>query len=134
MTDTQILTVKSLYATSGLFRAAVAKWVADMRCPVELGDFLEENGLLSAADCARWCMARPALPRWDIPGVRCSTFPSWWASCNWSWTICRDQKVDLYCHRLPIEHVDRGDGEFGLEFDHRCPEDAILWLLENWKP
>lgn len=120
---TTTLTATSLYATSGLMRAAIAKWVADKRCPLELGDFLEEHGLVSQADCARWCATMRDRPNYYVGDEYTGPFPHKWS--YWAWTGECENKLQ-FAHRVPIENTGPCDPEF------KSPREAILWLLDNW--
>lgn len=138
MIDTQPLTVESLYATSGLFRAAVAKWVADRRCPIELGDFLEENGLVAAADCARWCVEQPDRPV-RLPYVQmgerdgsCGPFPTMGGESDeafWMWIpVIGDIR---HADHIPMDRISTAPPHKMIKIP--SPKDAILLILANWK-
>lgn len=51
-----------LYTMSPDFRAFIACWIEDRRCPYGLGDWLEEMGLDRQAEAARWAATEVDRP------------------------------------------------------------------------
>ncbi len=124
-----------LYQRSSEFQSAIAKWVADRRCPIQLGDYLQELGLDSAADCARWAasepdrrvMSNPATMHGELGGI-CGPFPACNVTPNpqWCWCSCiTDNKPGTRAFDVP----ERVESDM---LHHKTPTLAILWLLDNW--
>ncbi len=141
-TATTALTCAAMYEYDLTFRSAIAKWVADRRCPLELADYLRENDLHAAADCADWCAAQPDQDVYCVsPGEPYASgiFPFQGINGNYFWSIY--QIYESFCHAIPARcyrcaHDGVGVGE-GIEKLPRrgfeSPEAAILALLDNWK-
>lgn len=89
MTETVPLTCASLYEFDDVFRSAIAKWAHDRRCPIALGDYLEERGLMAAAEFVRWCAAKPdqeptaPMIRMGEDPTPCGPFPT--LASDWIW-------------------------------------------------
>lgn len=133
MTTATALTCRELYDCNPTFAAGINKWVADRRCPIGLGDLLEELGLPAAADCARWAATEPDRPMMGLirpPGPRCGPMPIAAGDKDvlyWLWNLCG---LDQFTHDAPRQmdrspNRQRGNGS-------ECR--AILWLLDNWNP
>lgn len=131
MTDT--LTAKTLYEIDPLFRMGVDAWVADRRCDIRLVDVLLEHGLIDAADCARWAATEPdrrgivekgefgPVPSPCDNGGDYHWFPSW---------SMRNGGEDYQPHAHEFPDV---NGPKEIPY-HKTRSDAILWLLDNWRP
>lgn len=136
MTTTTPTTAAELYAASGTFRAAVTKWVADRRCPLELGDFLDEHGLPAPADCARWCAACPDRRRWSGPALPpCGPFPTPDRSYDhpFYYWYRPPRMVVNFCDCVPEDNTGGADFSSSGQRKNATPELAILWLLDTWR-
>ncbi len=130
------LTCAALYEYDLTFQCAIAKWVADRRCPIALGDYLQENGLDAAADCARWCATEPERrvmsPCRDI-GERdtpCGPFPTLNRGKipEWVWPI-HYQGSAWFASSIPLGFVHVSHCGY-----HDSDVAAIIFLLDAWKP
>jgi hypothetical protein len=130
-----VKSARELCDRDATFRAGIAAWVAERRCDLRLVDLLLEYGLETQAECARWAATEPDRPlaedRGD-DGVVCGPFPSCYLG-DYYWYDCGSHSRTLLdSHDIPRKH-------FGRQVDYRTDrfktaEDAILFLLDNWKP
>ncbi len=130
MTSTTPLTCAALYEYDLTFRAGIAKWVADRRCPIALADYIRDLGLDAAADCADWCATEPDRPVWhpvedqpkrDFVFPRLSFGMKYWYFCGGSSAEVTHANETPCLVRYRVKQ-------------HDSPALAILWLLDNWKP
>ena len=137
MTDT--MTCAELYTTDPTFAAGINKWVSDRRCPIEMGDYLEELGLPGPADCARWCagepdrtVCSPMEERGEKPSPS-GVFPT--MADGWLWYDAHSRDRWFNCS-VPEDRVPETISERlgGPQKQHPTPQLAILWLLDNWVP
>lgn len=122
MTDTTSLTCAALYEYDLTFRAGIATWVAERRCPIALGDFLREQGLDAAADCADWAATEPDRGiRKPFDGMS-GPYPDPDADGNWYFIAMNDMS---FSYDIP--------GNQTADMPH-CDEvhEAILHLLDHW--
>lgn len=140
MTQTAQLTCAALYDYDLTFQAAIGKWVADRRCPVELADYLRENGLYAAAECADWCATEPdrevyLKPRGDE--TPCGPYP-----CEWregkkeNWYFCQFANGSIggiLRHANAVWSGNLKSGFYGIVASCQSPQNAILGLLDIWK-
>ncbi len=130
MTTTTALTCRELYDCNPTFAAGINTWVADRRCPIGLGDLLEELGLPSAADCARWAATDPDTTD-TIAGKTFvgGPYPGEPSCGQYRW-LRYDRALGgtHECRDVPLTRLRRHltDSEDALS--------AILWLLDNWIP
>ncbi len=144
MTATAPLTCTALYAYDDVFRSAIAKWVADRRCPIELADYLRERELHAAADCAEWCATEPdrdvydpLLEHGEAPGF-CGPFPTAGEllspapdpdiEFDWYWV---NKDSPQYARDVRGRNV-RSPSIGGIWDGFYIVADAIIWLLDNW--
>jgi hypothetical protein len=124
---------RELYERDATFRAGIAAWVADQRCDVKLVDLLLEHGLTGQADCARWAATEPdrtfALDR--DRGIKCGPFPAQHAG-HFYWHDCNGGSRKVDSHDVPRAHFGRIVNYKRDKFSSAT--DAILFLLDNWKP
>lgn len=122
------LTCGQLLDCDPTFASAIAMWVAEKRCPLQLGDYLQELGLDAAADCARWCAEQPDR-LWYVrerytsgafPGTDCEDTPHYWCA--------KSDGVISHANEVPKRNCPRHSPVWG------DPEPVIVWLLDNWIP
>lgn len=136
MTDTTVLTCATLYETDPTFVSAIAKWVHDKRCPIQLGDYLEELGLCAAADCARWCATEPDRKVWLDAKQMCGPFPDaglsgarfYWCFLSWCF-LGKHGRQPSSCNEIPQIYV---NDRSSRPLKSVQVETEILWLLDNW--
>jgi hypothetical protein len=129
-----ITSARDLYKHNDTFRAGIAAWVEERRCDLRLVDLLLEYGLTSQAEGARWAATEPDRRfSWDgKKRKKCGPFPCCYEG-NFFWYDCESTSdVPQDCHDVPRKH-------FGREVNYRTNKfksaaDAILFLLDNWKP
>jgi len=122
--ETTQLTCAYLYEVDPTFRSAIGKWIADRRCPIQLGDYLEELGLFDAADCARWAASEP--DRDTFEGYKCGPFPAESLEHTYYWFVVKFPYLRR-AHWLP--------GKLSIYnlMHKQTIEKAILHLMDNWK-
>jgi hypothetical protein len=126
----------ALYEVDSTFAAGVGAWDADRRCPIALGDLLEEMGLPAQAACARWAAAEPDR-RVRVPATHvgektspCGPYPTTagYDASRWMLLIA---DVLVYADYVPRARlIPEVRGKVCAVF--ASPRDAILWLLDNW--
>lgn len=123
-----VSTARELYERDSTFRAAIASWVEYRRCDLRLADYLMEYGLESQADCARWAATEPERPQYGEIKIRCGPYPkAELRVVSWYWYP--DRYLD-HANCVPKMRLLSVEGHNS----HATPTDAILWLLDNWKP
>ena len=127
-------TCAELYHCHPTFAAGIATWVANRRCPLELGDLLEDLGFPTAADCARWAASEPDRPAWGTAGrLTCGPYPTLSTSGSFYW-MYTDTLIGDEGGMCDFIFSDRA-GEVGRRpLYHDSVPEALLWLLDNWKP
>jgi hypothetical protein len=120
------------------FRALIAAWVADRRCPVGLSDWLREHDLDDQAEAAAWAADAPDRCRDPFTfDDYCGPFPfetkrgdlsylgstpaKWEMPCASGLPTCLIGAVDSLGSRL-------GDGYLAF----RTCEEALVALLDGW--
>lgn len=132
------LTCADLLASDPTFASAIGKWVADRRCPVALGDYLDELGLPAAADCARWCAEEPVRPSYRYPDLDYGPFPEHNLmgdeDRDWYWHISSSPVENYWSNSIPGGRVKLSASAVRARCEDTTPELAIVWLLDNWVP
>lgn len=130
MTQT-VTDAKTLYEVSADFRAMIGVWVDERRCPLPLVDYLLELGLESQAECARWCATEKE--RADYVGGRFrlnGPYPKPDINGQWYWFTLLEGPLS---HAADVPLSKTGCRFVGDAQRHAKAENAILWLMDNWK-
>lgn len=123
------MTCAELYHCNPTFAAAINAWVAERRCPLALGDFLEELDMHAPAACARWAATEVDRPVYhgSITGEVCGPFPDR-GDGGWYWVRGGPQ----YLHESSGCILNKQIPKNIEQPTAKTPAHAILWLLDNW--
>lgn len=132
------MTAADYYATHSDFRDAIDIWIEHRRCPMYLVDICIELGEDAMADCCRWAATEPERPVFGTKRTKLS--PPYPSNALWSlgavyWIVSdSDYATDdvNYADVVPLRSLNISSGDTKSGFTSVC--DAILWLLDNWKP
>ena len=133
------MTVNELYERSDQFRALIASWVSERRCPLPLVDLCLENQLESAAEACRWAATEPdQLPPAPFThsgelSTECGPYPTL-CEVGWIWHTIDDERR---CYSSAVRHKWVGRQLFATDGRSTCaafntPTEAILHLLSVW--
>jgi hypothetical protein len=129
-----VQSARELHERDATFRAGIAAWVAERRCDLKLVDLLLEYGLTTQAECARWAATQPDrhFATDYQSGETCGPFPCLFDK-TFYWYDCGG------LNRLPHDAHDVPKAHFGRPVHYQSDKfqsatDAILFLLDNWKP
>lgn len=130
---TAIASARELHEHSSTFRCGIAEWVQERRCPLSLVDLLLEYGLEKQADCARWAATEPDRPVFGA-GKRevCGPFPTSGGNSEWFWWHLNGQYGPDF--RFSMDVPEEMAGATAMDCKEPTSTDAILWLLDHWKP
>jgi hypothetical protein len=126
-----VTSARELYERDATFRAGIAAWVAERRCDLKLVDLLLEYGLTTQAECARWAATQPDRPFANRSGVHCGPFPCKYKR-DFYWYDRGGNRASRDSHDIPRKHFGRPVHYLTDKF--KSATDAILFLLDNWKP
>ena len=121
---------RELYDREPTFRAGITAWVEERRCDLRLVDLLLEYGLTTQAECARWAATEPDRPFAEDRGNEtvCGPFPSMYGGNFYWYGTARTNDS----HDVPQKYFGRKVNYSTHKFQSAA--DAILFLLDNWKP
>ncbi len=137
------MTATELYPLSIELQAFLTAWERDRRCPLELVDYLLEQGLESQAECARWCAVQPDLEvlmpirSAGERGGKCGPFPtmSGMLDGTWIWDIRSTQHIRNYHpHTVFLENAGAIINPKLRLPSYPSAKKAIMALLDNWIP